>query len=528
MKRSKLVSWTWVWSAALAFTLGVPLFSQATHRLMAASSRAAIAGPGVAAAQDGVCVGNCNGDAEVTIDEIIIGVNIALGSAQLSECPIFDSVVDGQVTVDEIILAVTYAQNGCPAPPSVLRAARVAGPPTGIDDPAWSAMPAFEPTLANMVTNLVYGDGQLNMSGTYNGSADFNDGQPAGLKLRAVHDGTKLYILAEWNDRSFNRDRRRWLFNGPADPLKAGESAAAWTSQLNDDKIGLAFEIESAESEFGTFANAGCAASCHVVGTAGLDMRPQTGKVDIWHWKASRSEPLGHVADQVSAPDRGRTDDAGTGIEQRNRPSGGNDRSGPATEWDGTPQVFVRWDGHELALDPAYVILDGFRMPFEGNAALGDTTYGAKCAGCHGNVGQGGFATALNKVEFTRRSRAELGEDIAASSHPGAAAFASLTEQEKTDLLARLRGMSGVPGYYLKPPTGSAADIVTQSNVEYELVVDVTRTNYRVLMVRLLDTGHDDDARFTPGNAYVFGVALMDNDGRNHIGSRKETLNIDP
>jgi hypothetical protein len=60
------------------------------------------------------CLGDCNGDGEVTVDELIRGVNIALGSLPLSECPVFDGNEDGSVTVDELITAVNNALSGCP------------------------------------------------------------------------------------------------------------------------------------------------------------------------------------------------------------------------------------------------------------------------------------------------------------------------------------------------------------------------------------------------------------------------------
>lgn len=471
------------------------------------------------------CVGDCDGSGSVTIDKLIKGVNIALGAFNVDQCPAFDANDNGMVTIEELVTGVSNALNGCPV--SGLQAHRVATAPSGIDDPLWDQLAAFTPELRTMNAGYLYGDGQLNMSGTFEGLESFNSGEPANLELRAAHDGTNLYILADWNDTNFNVDRRRWLFNGPTDPLKPGESADGWTSQLNDDKIGLAFEIDAASSEFGTFAEVGCAASCHNTG-AELDMRPAAGKVDVWHWKTSRSEPVGYVADQVSSPDPGRVDDAGVSIEHRNRPSGGNNRSGPASEWDGTPQLFERWDGVMVELDPAYVLLDGHQMAFAGDPTGGQTTYAASCGGCHGNKGQGGIGPALTTPAFTRESRAELDAGMAASGHPGATAYNGLTAEAKVDLLARLRGFSGVPGYYLTPPAGSVADIQTQSNVEYALIESAERTHYRVLMIRKLDTGNADDRAFAAGQDYVFGVALMDNDGRNHIGAPRETLSIEP
>ncbi len=62
------------------------------------------------------CTGDCNGDGAVTVDEMVTGVAVVLGSADLGVCNALDANGDGMVTVDEIVAAVTYALNGCPRP----------------------------------------------------------------------------------------------------------------------------------------------------------------------------------------------------------------------------------------------------------------------------------------------------------------------------------------------------------------------------------------------------------------------------
>lgn len=57
---------------------------------------------------------DCNGDDSVTIDELILGVRIALGDAELSLCPWFDSNADGAVTIDELVRAVGRALEAPP------------------------------------------------------------------------------------------------------------------------------------------------------------------------------------------------------------------------------------------------------------------------------------------------------------------------------------------------------------------------------------------------------------------------------
>jgi hypothetical protein len=61
-----------------------------------------------------ICVGDCDGSGEVTVNELITMVNIALGTAPLSACPVGDADGSGDITVNEIIKAVGVALNGCP------------------------------------------------------------------------------------------------------------------------------------------------------------------------------------------------------------------------------------------------------------------------------------------------------------------------------------------------------------------------------------------------------------------------------
>ena len=61
------------------------------------------------------CVGDCDGSGEVTVDELIKGVNIALGNLPLAACSSFDTDHSGDVTINELIVAVNNALAGCPA-----------------------------------------------------------------------------------------------------------------------------------------------------------------------------------------------------------------------------------------------------------------------------------------------------------------------------------------------------------------------------------------------------------------------------
>jgi hypothetical protein len=100
------------------------------------------AAPVVTAAQS-ACIGDCGDDGEVTIDEIIRGVAIALDTLPLAECAVLDADGNGEVTVDELIRAVNNALTGCPPTPT---------PTTFIPAPSFTSSPTLTPTLPATTT----------------------------------------------------------------------------------------------------------------------------------------------------------------------------------------------------------------------------------------------------------------------------------------------------------------------------------------------------------------------------------------
>jgi hypothetical protein len=65
----------------------------------------------------GACAGDCGTDESVSVDDVMLMVNIALGIAPLDACAVGDVDGDGHITVDEIIAAVDTALAGCPMKP---------------------------------------------------------------------------------------------------------------------------------------------------------------------------------------------------------------------------------------------------------------------------------------------------------------------------------------------------------------------------------------------------------------------------
>jgi hypothetical protein len=68
---------------------------------------------GMVTVEPGGCAGDCDYNDVVAINELVKGVNIALGSASLGDCSSFDLNDNGRVDINELIAAVNNALNGC-------------------------------------------------------------------------------------------------------------------------------------------------------------------------------------------------------------------------------------------------------------------------------------------------------------------------------------------------------------------------------------------------------------------------------
>ncbi len=67
---------------------------------------------GTVSAQE-TCAGDCNANGAVSIDELIVGVNVNLERADAGTCQAMDSDGDGAVAVNELIAAVNNSLRGC-------------------------------------------------------------------------------------------------------------------------------------------------------------------------------------------------------------------------------------------------------------------------------------------------------------------------------------------------------------------------------------------------------------------------------
>ncbi len=86
------------------------------------------------------CVGDCDGNGAVSIDELLTAVAIALGDLPRDRCIAADRDGNGTVTVDELIAAIAAALGGCQAAPTATPNHALVLPPASI----YRTFPGFD------------------------------------------------------------------------------------------------------------------------------------------------------------------------------------------------------------------------------------------------------------------------------------------------------------------------------------------------------------------------------------------------
>lgn len=133
------------------------------------------------------------------------------------------------------------------------------------------------------------------------------------VELRAVHDGSHIWLMARWKDADKSDTKKAWSFN-----------EGAWT-QLEGDEDRFSVAINN---NVEGFAEKGCGTLCHD-GAMTTNVDGQTA--DLWHWKAARGGQNGYADDQhFNGEVEGRKDDEGKSTYSSNT----NDaKTGPRWIW---------------------------------------------------------------------------------------------------------------------------------------------------------------------------------------------------
>lgn len=97
-----------------------------------------------------------------------------------------------------------------------------------------------------------------------------------GVTLNAMADGTHLYLSASWADETKNDQHNLLTYTG-----------TRWTKAEDEDRLAIVFDMGDTGAD-----GANCQAFCHFPG-----MNTNGGTVDVWQWRAARSNPMGYALD---------------------------------------------------------------------------------------------------------------------------------------------------------------------------------------------------------------------------------------
>jgi len=120
-----------------------------------------------------------------------------------------------------------------------------------------------------------------------------------GVTLYAMDDGNYFYLAATWADDTESIAKKQWSYDG-----------SNWSQTGNEDRVAFIFDMGQNGAD-----GPGCTNMCHGDGL----MRTNFGFVDVWHWKAFRSNPMG-VADDKYWDTSDRQSDPGTSSYSGNGP----------------------------------------------------------------------------------------------------------------------------------------------------------------------------------------------------------------
>jgi hypothetical protein len=119
-----------------------------------------------------------------------------------------------------------------------------------------------------------------------------------GIQLKSVYLGDEVYFLAIWSDTTNSNTKKEWIFDD-----------SEWDPESsNEDALSFNWNIDNSVANFNSD---GCTVLCH---PPLMKTNSASEEIDVWHWRAARSNPSGWVDDRW-LDNTGRHDD--------NRDSGG-------------------------------------------------------------------------------------------------------------------------------------------------------------------------------------------------------------
>lgn len=197
----------------------------------------------------------------------------------------------------------------------------------GTVDPIWEKAPAYKITLDE---NPYKPDGYKGLTKTT-------------VTMKSLHDKEHIYLLVTWADPTQSLERAPWVKqpDGTWKQLKVPDKTGH-DNTYYEDKMALFWNI-SAKG----FDKKGCEVACHKARggkIAGIEDKSPGRKytdapgelIDMWHWKAVRTNPVGQIDDQYVDDTKDPAKNANWGRKSDAKSGGGyvdninQDKTGPA------------------------------------------------------------------------------------------------------------------------------------------------------------------------------------------------------
>jgi hypothetical protein len=349
-------------------------------------------------------------------------------------------------------------------------------------------------------------------------------GNPSYVAMKAVYTETDVFFLIRWRDTTLNADKDVLSYVGPDLSTTPPDSAscfpavlmnrANWVRHEDEDRVAVAFEIQdpndTSDPMSHGYASRGCQLACHQ-GEQPAFGRIESGRLDVWQWLASRTNPVRDLYDrQTEDPSSPRFGIMGYLDDLFGDEVGG---------LQGDPGIpSYRPNFVEGSSIPQYVYRerdDPFAKPQDANLR---NAWGEKVRKNNG-VSLLYIWREYPYISYFPFDGCDIMNQVPVPLGTPQRPW-RYVERDVVDWITRA---DRVPGWLLNYPTGSRSDIHGKALSEDQV--------YSLEFGRALNTGdlvHDVIFKPETGRKYVFTVAVMDNSGTIHKGSQPQILVFDP
>ncbi len=116
-------------------------------------------------------------------------------------------------------------------------------------------------------------------------------GGPTQATVKAAYDDSNIYFSVKWQDPTATETihKKMWTYNA---------ADGTWSQTGNEDRVYFLFNIDATDFD------AGCGVYCHYgnpdwdVSQSKMGMNNPGETLDVWHWKAARTNPTGYAEDK--------------------------------------------------------------------------------------------------------------------------------------------------------------------------------------------------------------------------------------